>query len=83
MFYLTNLAVYMHGKENMLWFNFILGSNFIILYFWVWYRMIKSLKQREINFWIKNKNWTNTNILRKLLNGQIDLKALSAGANQA
>ena len=34
----------------MLWFNFILGLNFIFLCFWVWYCMIMSLKQKKIKF---------------------------------
>ena len=34
----------------MLWFNFILGLNFISLCFGVWKCMIMSLKQREIKF---------------------------------
>ena len=34
----------------LLWFNFILGLNFISLCFWVWKCTIVRLKQREIGF---------------------------------
>ena len=34
----------------VLWFNFILGLNFIFFCFWVWLCMIMSLKQKKIKF---------------------------------
>ena len=34
----------------MLWFNFILGLNFIFVYSVVWQCVISSLKQRKIQF---------------------------------
>ena len=36
-----------------LWFNFILGLNFIFFCFWVWQYMIMSLKQKKIKPRIK------------------------------
>ena len=47
----------------MLWFNFVLSLNFILLCFWVWYYMIMSLKQRE-------KNWTKDEIEPQHINIQ-------------
>ena len=35
---------------SMLWFNFILGLNFIFFCFWVWQYMMMRLKQRKIKF---------------------------------
>ena len=34
----------------VLWFNFILGLNFIFFCFWVWLCMIMSLKQKKVKF---------------------------------
>ena len=34
----------------VLWFNFILGLNFLFFCFWVWLCMIMSLKQKKIKF---------------------------------
>ena len=44
----------------MLWFNFILGLNFISLCFGVWYCMVMNLKQREMK--IKPRIKLNYNI---------------------
>ena len=39
----------------MLWFNFILGLNFIFLSFLVWLCMIMNFKQRETKFKLRIK----------------------------
>ena len=49
----------------MLRFNFILGLNFISLWFGVWLSMITSLKQREIKF--KPRIKLNHNIYTRLM----------------
>ena len=35
---------------NLSWFNFILGLNFIFLYFWEQWCMVMSLKQKKVQF---------------------------------
>ena len=50
----------------MLWFNFILGSNFLFFCFWVLKCMIMSLKQRKIEFELRIK--LNHNIYIQLSN---------------
>ena len=49
----------------MLWFNFILGLNFIFLSFLVWLCMIMNFKQRETKFKLRIKLNCNRYIVKE------------------